>query len=264
MTSAMDGPAALAARAFVARHGGALARARLDLPGGVAASGDVLRELSARARTPDGYAWGDDAAEPASVPGTLAALDVLDEAGMKSGPEIERALRHLARTQAADGSWRDGAEDEGVVATGLVLARLARLRGASPRSLARADAFLSGAFSPERVEQGGWEAVAAFAAPAANGALECADEALQWCGRSLEKGVRGGAIPVLDAARVLLLCDAPSLPGARLSAAELLLALPGEQADDGGFGAPDASTPERVEATLLALRAFRRFGAASR
>lgn len=265
MTTGADGNATrAAARAFVERRGGALARAWLALLDGAPAAQDVRLALAVRKRAPDGYARSDDEAEPASIAGTLAALDVLAEAGVRGGPEIESAVRHLACTQAADGSWRGEGEGDRTVATGLVLARLARLRAASPRILSLADEFLSGAFSPERVEQGGWKAVAAFAAPAANGALERADEALQWCGRSLEKGVRSGEIPVLDAARVLLLCDAPSLPGSRLSAAELLLALPGGQADDGGFGAPGASTPERVEATLLALRAFRRFGAAAR
>lgn len=265
MTSEVDGSVArAAARAFVERHGDALARARLALLGGALAAQDVRLALTIRRRAPDGYARSDDEGEPAGVAGTLAALDVLEDAGVRSGPELESAVRHLARTQAADGSWKDGGAGDRVVATGLVLARLARLRAASPRILSLADGFLSGAFSPERVEQGGWEAVAAFAAPAANGMLDCADEALQWCGRSLEKGVRSGEIPVLDAARVLLLCDAPSLPGSQLAAPELLLALPGAQSDDGGFGAPDATTPERVESTILALRAFRRFGAAPR
>ena len=68
-------------------------------------------------------------------------------------------------------------------------------------------------------------------------AHEDSDAILQWCGRELERGYRAGAFDAVRTARVLVDCDAPSLPGARLAAGELVAALLGEQAPDGGWPA---------------------------
>ncbi|CAG0999834.1 hypothetical protein MYXO_02932 [Myxococcaceae bacterium] len=259
------------AAAFVAGNGDALARARLAALRGEADAASIDSHLESR-RAPGGGFTSVGGGSGASVEGSLAVLELLDELAVRSGTFASDAAAWLARAQCDDGSFdpapREGgpaggatrSDDERILLTGRVLAELARLRVGSPRVIARAGAFLDAVFSPERVETGGPAAVVAFAAPATHGALERADEALQWCGRTLEKGVRSGAWRTIDALGTLLVCDARTLPGARVDASTLLALLAVEQAPDGGFGDPRDPAPVRIEATLLALRSIRRFG----
>jgi hypothetical protein len=80
-----------------------------------------------------------------------------------------------------------------------------------------------------------------------------ADEALQWCGRELERGFLNGAFGAVAVARVFGRCDALALPGARLRADEVARALLAAQREDGGF--PGEGPPERVACeAALALR----------
>ena len=64
---------------------------------------------------------------------------------------------------------------------------------------------------------------------------DLADEALQWCGRELERGFRTGRFGPGAVARVFADCDAHALPGARLRAAEVLEALLAIQSPEGSF-----------------------------
>ena len=77
--------------------------------------------------------------------------------------------------------------------------------------------------------------------PSLPGDVDVADEALQWCGRELERGFRIGAFDAVRVARVFVLCDAPALPGARLAAAEVreaLLRAQGPRTAASAAGAP--------------------------
>jgi len=57
---------------------------------------------------------------------------------------------------------------------------------------------------------------------------------------------------------VLVDCDAPSLPGARLAAGDVVAALLREQAPDGGWPPPDGERPCRIARTLDALAGLAR------
>ena len=197
-----------------------------------------------------------DAAE-----GAATALDVLDAIGVRRGAEVERAVAILAAAQREDGSWSlAGETDESarVVATAQIAGHLAKTICARPAVLRAAGAFLAAHWGPERVQSGDPRAIAGFSHWYANTDDELSDAALQWCGRELERGFRTGAIDALGTARVFALCDAQSLPGARLSADEVVLSLAAMQATDGGFGAGFDPIPRRVEATLDALAALAR------
>jgi hypothetical protein len=202
------------------------------------------------------------------VGGALEALAIFDEAGVRAGERVAGLVGWLARAQGDDGSWQAPAlerlqpEDaDPVYLTGMLAGYLSKLRSGSANTLVRAEAFLAAQFSPDLVEDGGWRRLTAYAHICTNGAFELADEALQWCGRALEKGVRSGHLSALDAARMLLVCDVQSLPAGRVDARSVLLELVALQQADGGFGDADLSTAARVDATLLGARALVRFGA---
>jgi hypothetical protein len=197
----------------------------------------------------------DDAASAATAMATLDAI------GVRRGAEIERAVTILAAAQRDDGSWSQGGETDEharVATTARIAGHLAKTICARPQVLRAAGAFLAAHWGPERVQGGDPRAIAGLAQWYANTDDELSDAALQWCGRELERGFRTGAIDALDTARVFALCDAQALPGARLSADEVVLSLAAAQAPDGGFGAGFDPIPLRVEATLDALAALAR------
>ena len=121
-----------------------------------------------------------------------------------------------------------------------------------------AAAWLGARFARERIEAQGPAALAGWAQFFANVDHELSDAGLQWCGRELERGWRSGAIDALGAARVFLLADAQALPGARVTARDVVRELVAAQADDGGFAPAQVDPRERVEATLLAMAALAR------
>ncbi len=173
----------------------------------------------------------------------------------------------LSAAQRGDGSWSLGggagdgdAGDEAVrvVTTAHVAGHLAKTPCARPQVLRAAGAFLAAHWSPDRVQGGDPHAIAGLAQWYANTDDELSDAALQWCGRELERGFRTGAIGALASARVFALCDARALPGARLTAGEVVLSLAAEQSPDGGFGSASEPIGARVEATLDALAALQR------
>ena len=103
-------------------------------------------------------------------------------------------------------------------------------------------------------------ALAAFAHFFTNVHHDLADEALQWCGRELERGFRTRQFDAIATLRVLLYCDADALPGLRIETEELLDLLLAEQSDDGGFYTAclgeSAASQTRVAVTIESMRSL--------
>ncbi|HEY8492495.1 MAG TPA: hypothetical protein VIN04_01305 [Myxococcota bacterium] len=231
------------ARAFAAAAAepDAAERARL-----AHALGDAAREeLLAALPEPDGLA-------PA-----LRALALLAEARALATPAAERAVRALEAAQRGDGAFATPEADEqgALVATGVAAGLLARTAFARPGPLARAGAFLTERWGPERVQDGDFGRLAGYTAWLAHADVELSDAGLQWCGREWERGVRTGRLRAAHAARVLVLADAPTLPGARLAGRALVGPLLDTQGPEGGWPGPGGapSVPATAEA-VLALR----------
>jgi hypothetical protein len=195
----------------------------------------------------------------ASLPvlGALADLRLLDS------PLGRRLAEALARVQAEDGSFGAATSDadERVFATGRIGGWLSRLRSVRQELLDRAGDHLAARFTPESVGGFAWRPLAAHAQFFANVVHERSDEVLQWCGRELERGYRARRFDAVATARVLVDCGASSLPGARLDAGELVLALVSQQDAHGAIACAEAATPEsRALRTLDALAALVRLG----
>ena len=225
-----------------------------------------------------------------AVVGTLQALSMLADLRQLVVPAVDRAVDFLSCVQLGDGSWGplglgedpavvprppatdpttdpDGGADEGsgggadsrLFGTGMLAGLLGKTRAVRPDVLAGAANFVAQRWAPERVEGGQWSAIAAFANFFTNVHHERSDEALQWCGRELERGFRTRRFEALPVARVLLTSDAAALPGSALTPPELLAALLKEQAGDGGFAELEsAGVRARVEPTIDATLAILR------
>ena len=212
-----------------------------------------------------------------AILGTLEAFLVAADAGVLHGAWVESAARALEARQAPDGAFRvragaerssapravagaDAGADEtsDVFFTGMVAGMLGRTPFSRPATLERAGAFLADRFSPDAVENG-YPALLAYSLFFTNAGHERADEALQWCGRALEKGFRSRRHDAVVTLRVLLSCDAQAMPGASFDVVELLERLLEEQARDGGFaelalGGPGARTTQTFDAMLAIVR----------
>lgn len=199
-------------------------------------------------------------ADGRSIVGTLEAFLVAADAGLLHGPWVERAARALEARQSIDGAFRvRAAPDADVFFTGMVAGMLGRTPLSRPEALERAGAFLADRFSPDLVEHDGYPALMACALFFTNVGHELADEALQWCGRALEKGFRSRRHDAVATLRVLLACDAQAMPGATFDVVELLDRVLEEQARDGGFaelslGGPSARTTQTFDAMLGIVR----------
>jgi hypothetical protein len=198
----------------------------------------------------------------AGLVGTLEALAVLADVRGLTGPAAERAVEHLTRVQRKDGSWGHGneaASEDRLFASGMLAGYALRTPFVRPEVVEWAGRFLTGLWAPERVEGGRLASIVAFAHFFANGgAPDLSDEALQWCGRELERGFRSHRFEAVETLRALFYCDARALPGATFDSVELLDRLLGEQAADGGFAALDpGGPPGRVAPTVDALMAIR-------
>jgi Prenyltransferase and squalene oxidase repeat len=249
------------ARTFAAARGSALERTRLAELTGDAPRGSTRKALGAL-QDPEGAFALAPGGEP-GLSGTLAALAALDDVDeLGASDELERAAAWLAQAQQPDGGWSPpaGGEAGRLVASGLVGGFLAKTPCGRTSVLRAVGAFLGAHWSPERVRGGDFGALVAYAQFFANHPSEVGDEALQWCGRELERGFRSGRLSALRAARVLALCRAGALPGGRLGAGEIANALLAEQERDGGWPAPGCDRSLRVAATLDALAALRRLG----
>lgn len=201
--------------------------------------------------------------EPASPPkallGTLESLMVLADADRLRVPCVERAALYLRSVQNADGSFGDDdvPEPMRLFLTGMIAGLLGQTTGVRPDLLVAAGDWIGPRFSPEAVEGGRWSAITAFAVFFSNVSHERSDEALQWCGRELERGYRTGRFEAGSTLRALLHCDALAMPGASLDPVELLDRLLGEQAGDGGFAELAAGgRPARITPTVDAIHSI--------
>jgi hypothetical protein len=197
------------------------------------------------------------------VASTADALGWLVALGLTEGAGVDAAAAFLVREQEPDGGWSDAAArggEERLALSAAVLGLLVRCPAARASALRRAAAHLAERWSVERVQGGSYAAIAGtlHALSGVPAEVDVADEALQWCGRELERGFRIGAFDALQVGRVFRLCEAAALPGARLGAAEVARALLAAQAPDGGFGA----APARERATCEACLALRLLGPA--
>jgi hypothetical protein len=187
----------------------------------------------------------------------LADLRALDS------PLGRRLAEALAHVQADDGSFGTAAsdEEERVFATGRLASALSGLRSVRRRLLDRAADFLAARFTPERMGGFAWRPLAAYTPCFTNIAHERGDEILQWCGRELERGFRARRLDAVQTARILVDCDARSLPGGKVDAREIVVALVAEQDADGGWPSPDDAGPDaRVNRSLDGLTALVRLG----
>jgi hypothetical protein len=193
----------------------------------------------------------------------MRILGALDDTRTLHLPSVERACAYFGSVQASDGSWggSGAGEDERIFATGMLAGHFGKTRFASAAMLNGAADFLADRFTPERVQGFVWHPIAAYAHVFANVPHDDGDAVLQWTGRELERGFRTGRFDAVRTARVMLLCDSPSLPGARLDSGEVIAQVLTEQMADGGWLRPEDPSPEaRVRHSLDALAALVRFG----
>jgi hypothetical protein len=242
------------AAAFVSLHGDALSRMRAQgLVGGVTAPALALLDAEQ---------------EPAHLDAALRVLGICDDLRALGTPLVSRIAVRLGREQRPDGSWGDGedGDDARLFRSGMLAGYLAKTRFARPETLAAAGDYLAAHFSPERLQGFQWGNIAAYAHYYSNALHEHSDEVLQWCGRELERGFRLREFDAVRTARVLVYCDAHSLPGAQFASGELGVALLTEQAPDGSFSPADAgdAPATRVAYTLDGLVALARLGGRDR
>jgi len=200
---------------------------------------------------------------PEASPGQLQrTLGIFDDLHCLNATPVERTCERLAALQQDDGCWSDrpsAAEDERIVATGMIAGYLAKTPFVRQSTLASAADYLADRWDPDRIKGAAWEANAAYFHCFALVHHEQADAILQWCGRELERGFLTGVYDAVRTARVFTLCKAHALPGSRLTAAELVARILDEQLDDGGYAlAEDGSRRARVGQTLDALVALER------
>lgn len=204
--------------------------------------------------------------DQAGIVGTLEALLLAGDAKVLHGEFVEPAVRFLESQQAADGAYRVPTIDVGrpgeqadLFWTGMVAGILGRTPVSRTSHLEAAGQFLSANFDPEAVEHDGYSALIGFAHFYTNVPDDEADEALQWCGRALEKGFRSRTLEAVATVRVLLTCDAQAMPGATFEMVELLDRIMEEQAGDGGFAelsldGPASRTTQTFDAMLAIVR----------
>jgi len=246
------------AHAFVAAEGSEFDQLFLDTLLRERTAAELL-EAVARLQQPDGSIPPLGGEPGAGAESTAACLERLDAVGLLDHPIPERAAAFLMGRQADDGGFGEVGDDDDlrIEQTGRLAGLLAKTPFARPSVLARAEAFLGERWSVERVQGPTYAPILAYTHLLTQMQSEFADEALQWCGRELERGFRLRAFSPLATARVFLRARAKSLPGATIDAAELVTALITEQADDGSFPT-DAQAPSRVAATLEATEALLR------
>jgi len=200
----------------------------------------------------------------ADVASSLEVLAVLDDHGLLSDPLLKRWVQAVSKTQAPDGMWGDASAasaDARTYVSGMLGAFLVKSGSARLVIVDAALEALATGWSTERVSAGTWPLLAAYFHFLTFASHEIGDEALQWCGREFEKGMRGGVITALEAVRIFLFCDAYALPGVSMDGGRLIPELLREQQPDGSFPASEhalgVQTP--VQATLTAVLALSRF-----
>jgi hypothetical protein len=191
--------------------------------------------------------------------GTLQGLGLHADVRQDNAPNVEAAIRFIESKQAEDGSFGVEGTAPGVdgrlFTTALCAGSLGRSHYSRPEVLLAAGDWLTERWAPEQIEGGHFGELAAFSIYYSNVPDDDSDDALQWCGRELEKGFRSRKLEALALMQVLSACQVGSLPGASFAPEEILERLLEEQAADGGFDAlsPDG-LPARVAPTIDAMR----------
>jgi hypothetical protein len=247
------------AEGFVLRAAGALERAYWETLLRRQGAGPLLAALAAQQdETGALRPWRDAGAADPALAATLRGLTWLDALGLLDHAVPERAATWLLARQQDDGGWAEPAasEERRIALSGEVAGLLAKTPYARESALRRAEAFLARHWAVERVQGPCYPPIFAYVHALAHLPSELADEALQWCGRELERGYRTHAFPPVAVARVFLRARARALPGLRIEPAELVATLLAAQAPDGGWSAePEA---DRLDATLEAVEALLR------
>jgi len=267
------------AHGFVCAHGDPLAKLRAEVHLEARTPAELARALAER-MAPDGSfaplgliaggALGLEAVDDlvgtgrveAGVVGALEALLLAGEAKQLHAGWVEPCVGYVAKAQAPDGGFGealagDPPDDARLVLTGMLAGILARTKVVRPELLDGVSHYLGARWAPEQVEGGRYDVLMAFAHYFTNAYHDLGDEALQWCGRELERGFRTRRFDALATLRVMLTCDAEALPGATFDGVELADRLLGEQAGDGGFAELSAGSVEsRVTPTVDAILAL--------
>jgi hypothetical protein len=260
----LSGLDAVYARAggFIALEGAALDRLQFETLLRERDASAVLDALSEQQESSGAFrAWRRDG-ESDPVASTLRALSYLDALGLLDHPIPEAAVGFLSAGQAKDGGWGDPAEplEPRILSTGAISGFLAKSPFARTSVLRAAEGFMLGNWTIERVQGPSYAPILAYmhllAAFTSDPSSEAGDEALQWCGRELERGFRMHAFDPVSVARVFCRARARALPGAKLDPPELVTAIVTAQDDDGGWTAE--SSASRVDATLEAIEALQR------
>jgi hypothetical protein len=195
--------------------------------------------------------------------GALEALWIMSDWKSMHVSWLGRLVDFLEAEQNPDGAWgvirgNDRAAPSRMLMTGLLAGFLGRSSVARPEVYGGAGAYLAECWSVERLQSGGWPLVMAYALYYTNVFDENAEQGLPWCGRELERGLAAGENDAGKIVRLLLHCDAATLPGAEFDPDGLLGVLLEEQGDDGGFE-PGVDVPaKRVGSTLDAMLAILR------
>jgi hypothetical protein len=200
------------------------------------------------------------------IVGTLEGLLQAGDAKVLNRDWVERAARFYEHCQGVDGGFRvptlGGASETSradIFWTAMIGGILGRTPVSRPSLLEAAGDFIAERFDPEAVEHDGYCALLAYSHFFTNVSHDLSDEALQWCGRALEKGFRSRQLDAVATVRVLLTCDAQAMPGATFDVAELLSQVLEEQARDGGFAelspsGPGSRTTQTFDAMLGIVR----------
>lgn len=235
------------------------------------ASSEELGTALARLQTDEGFflPWPGKASDNipdkvADAASSLEVLAVLDDHGLLNDPLLNSWVQAVSKTQGADGLWGnegDATEDSRVYLSGMLGAFLVKSHSVRIVVVDEALEALAKAWSTERVSAETWPLLAAYFHFLTLASHEIGDEALQWCGREFEKGMRGGVISALEAVRIFLFCEAYALPGISMDGGRLIPELLREQQKDGSFPASENAlglqTPQ--QATLTAVLALSRF-----
>ncbi len=247
--------AAARARGWLAGHGSEIEQLCLDTLLGERPVPELLG-IWAAAQREDGALPASRGSAPPDAWSTAWALERLGSLGLLDHPVPERATSFLAHAQAPDGGYGEVtlAEELRIAATGRIAGLLGRTPFARPSMLRGAEQFLAQRWSVERVQGPRYSPILAYVRLLTQVPSELADEALQWCGRELERGFRQGSFGAVATARVFLHARARALPGARIEPAELVDALLAEQARDGHF--PPTGDLHPVDATLEGVEAL--------
>jgi len=252
------------AYAYVDTAGSDLDRLRFAVLLEKAAPEDLLEAFGNMQSEEGFFATG---SETATLESSLEVLAALDDCGLLGDARLKPWVQAVSKGQASDGMWlgetrtQKATADERLALCGMLAAFLVKSGSARIVIVDAALEAMAEAWSTERVGADFCPLLASYFHLLTLASHEIGDEALQWCGRELEKGLRGGAVSGLEVARILLFCDAYALPGVSMDGGRLIPEILREQQADGSFptreNALGLQTP--LQATLTAVLALSRF-----